>query len=257
MRNFFDEITDIALSKTYVDQGSEAWDAVRVGRATSSEWHKLTGMGTRDMTPEELKARPKSGKGSKTTKVPDPTKLSDAAQTYIRQKVYEVRTGTAKPQPYAFALGYGKEHEPDAVEEFERITGFTCEKTGFQVYTDHAGGSPDRLIVEDGKVVAGLEVKCPVFEKQIDYEMLTSMWDLKAMFPEYYWQCVSLMLFHDLPKWYFATWGGLLPEGERMKEKNIIVLESKYELIQEDQELIGKQLKAFVEEKLKLLKLLA
>jgi len=251
--NFFDEITDFSRSKNYLDQGSEAWEAIRVGRFTSSEWHKLMGTAMREMTEAELKTRPKTGKGSKTTKAPNHTQISDAAETYIMQKVFEVRTGKPKPQAYAYALGFGKEHEPDAVEEFEKLTGLTCEPSGFHVYTDHAGGSPDRLIGN----YAGLEVKCPVFEKQQEYEMLTDHYDLKRMFPDYYWQCCTLLLFLDRDSWFFASWGKELPEGKRMKKANIIELKSSNQDIKDDFDLIRKKLEIAVKRKLELLQLLA
>lgn len=249
MKDFFDEITDQTESLNYLDQGSEAWEAIRVGRFTSSEFHKLMGTAYRDMTETELKARPKTGKGSKTTKIADHSQISDAAETYIKQKVFEVLAGRPKTQQYAYALGYGKEHEPDAVEEFERLTGLTCTPSGFHVYTNHAGGSPDRLIGED----SGLEVKCPVFEKQIDYEMLTDHYDLKRMFPEYYWQCVTLLLFLNRKTWYFASWSASLPEGKRMKKSSIITLSADNEDIKDDFAVIDTKLTMAVKKKLELL----
>jgi hypothetical protein len=252
MKDFFDEITDQTESLNYLDQGSEAWEAIRVGRFTSSEFHKLMGTAYREMTDTELKARPKTGKGSKTSKIADHSKISETAETYIKQKVFEARAGKPKPQQYAYALGYGKEHEPDAVEEFERLTGLVCVPSGFHVYTDHAGGSPDRLIGND----AGLEVKCPVFEKQIDYEMLTDHYDLKRMFPEYYWQCVTLLLFLNRKTWYFASWSASLPEGKRMRKRNIIELSSDNQDIKDDFDLINVKLAGAVKSKLELIKLL-
>lgn len=248
--NFFDEITDPTRSLNYLDQGSEAWEKIRVGRFTSSEIHKLMGDAKRDMTPEELKTREK---GSKAKLISDPSLLSEGAMTYIKQKAFEVMTGTPKPQHYVYAMGHGQETEPLAVEEFERITGWTCEKTGFQVYTDHAGGSPDRLIPE---MKAGLEVKCPVFEEQVDYELLTDAYTLKLMYPNWYYQCASLMLFHDLPNWYFATYGWLLPEGRKMKKENIIHISNTSQMVRDDQDLIIKKIELAVKEKLALLKLL-
>ena len=55
------------------------------------------------------------------------------------------------------ATGYGNAHEDEAILDFELETGLTVEETGFHIYEDWAGASPDGLIQED----AILEVKCP------------------------------------------------------------------------------------------------
>lgn len=55
------------------------------------------------------------------------------------------------------ATGYGNAHEDEAILDFELDTGLTVEETGFHIYEDWAGASPDGLIQED----AILEVKCP------------------------------------------------------------------------------------------------
>jgi hypothetical protein len=241
-----DQFLDASYKPKYTAQGSDEWEKLRVGRFTSSEWYRLMECGTRPMTEQELKARPKSGKGSKTTLVPDPSKMSDKGLRYIREKVWETMTGKPKHSPYAFALAYGEETEPDAVEHFERVTGIETYKVGFQPWTDHAGGSPDRLIGED----EGLEVKCPVSDEQVDYLLLTDHYDLKRNYPEYYWQCVSLMLFTDRKRWHFITFDPRMKE-EKHKMAHIII---ERERVSEDLELIPVVLTGAVEEKLKLIK---
>ena len=114
-----DELLDASYRPKYQDQGSEAWENIRAGRFTSSEWWKLMECGKRPMTQAELDARPKKGLGSKTTQVPDPSKMGEKGMTYIYQKVAEILTGRPKPPAYAYPLVYGKETEPEAVEYFE------------------------------------------------------------------------------------------------------------------------------------------
>lgn len=244
-----DEFLNAAYKTKYIDQGSEEWEQIRVGRFTSSEFYKLMECGTRPMTPDELKARPKAGKGSKTTLVPDPSKMGSKGLTYIRQKVWEVMTGKAQSSPYAYALAYGKEMEPHAVEFFEKVTGLATHTTGFQPWTDHAGGSPDRLIGDD----EGLEVKCPVSDEQVDYLILTDHYDLKRNYPEYYWQCVSLLLFTGRKRWHFCTYDPRMIEDKH--KLTHLIIES--ERVGEDMDLVGVALTGAVEEKLKLLKLLS
>lgn len=245
-RELLDEFLDASFKPKYTAQGSDEWEKLRIGRFTSSEWHKLMECGTRPMTEEELKARPKSGKGSKTTLVPDPSKMGDKGLKYIREKVWETMTGQSKQSPYAYALAYGRETEPEAVEHFEKVTGIETYPVGFQPWTDHAGGSPDRLIGDD----AGLEIKCPVSDEQVDYLLLTDHYDLKRNYPEYYWQCVSLLLFTDRQRWHFVTYDPRMKE-DKHKMTHLVIEREK---VLEDIGLIPVVLAGAVEEKLKLLK---
>lgn len=241
-----DELLDAAYAPRYVDQGSEQWEQIRAGRFTSSEIHKIMECGFRQMTESELKARPKTGKGSKTTRVPDPTKMSQKGLTYINQKVAEVLTGRPKPSSYAYPLVYGKETEPEAVHYFENLTGLITEESGFVPWGDHAGGSPDRLIGEN----EGLEVKCPFYsENQIEYLLLTDRHDLKANYPEYYWQVVSLMLFCDRKRWHFCTFDPRMIEDKHKLTHMVI----EWHEVEEDIDLLVKSLEGAITEKLKMI----
>ncbi len=196
------DIVDPSRVSQHIEQGSEAWDNIRVGRFTSSEIYKLMGHGWREMTEKELANRPKKGKGSQTKRVPDYNKLSKDADCYIDEKVAEVLTGRAKPQSYAYPLVYGKEQEPFAVQLFEERTGLICHEVGFQPFTDHAGGSPDRLIGDD----EGLEIKSPyISTNQLDYLRLFHVNDIRDNYEQFYWQCVSLLLFTGRKRWHFCT----------------------------------------------------
>lgn len=245
--NFFTDLLDSQTASRHIEQGSEEWDAIRCGRFTASEIHCIMDSGTRPMTPEELSARPKTGKGSKTTLVADHTKLSPAAETYIYTKVAEALTGKVQSSSYAFPLVYGKELEAEAVEHFEKLTRLTTEVVGFQVFGDHAGGSPDRFVGEND----GLEIKCPYTSKeQIKYLMLTDQWDLKRNHPDYYWQCMSNMLFTNKDRWHFATYD---PRFQLDKHKMAHIL---IEPVSEDYDLICAKLEAAIKEKLSLIQLL-
>jgi hypothetical protein len=246
---FFTDLLNEETAAKHVQQGSDEWDTVRLGRFTSSEIYKIMDCGKRPMTPEELAARPKTGKGSKTTQVPDPSKMSEKGLKYIRVKVWETLAGKPLPGPYAYPLVYGKELEPVAVQYFEEKYGITTEATGFQVFSDHAGGSPDRLIGTD----EGLEIKCPSSDEQIDYLMLTDHYDLKRCYPEYYWQCVSLMLFTGRHTWNFCTFDPRMIE-EKYKMTRIVI---KWASVEEDIDAVVKALEGAVAEKLKLLQLLS
>ncbi len=248
--SFLDEMIEGNLSPRHIDQGSEQWENIRAGRFTSSEIWKIMEFGYRPMTADELKARPKTGKGSKTTRIPDPSQMSDRGKSYINQKVAEILTGQPKPSAYAYPLVYGKETEPEAVEYFENMTGYTCDDIGFQTWGDHAGGSPDRFINE---IKEGLEIKCPFqSENQIDYLMLTDYHDIKRMYPEYYWQCVSLMMFTGLSAWNFCTYDPRMIL-DKHKMTRIRIESGK---VSEDMDLINIAIASAVKEKLSLLDLL-
>jgi len=242
-----DELLDASYAPKYVEQGSENWELLRVGRFTSSEIHKIMECGWRPMTPEELAARPKTGIGSKTTRVPDPSKMSDRGMKYIYAKVAEILTGRPKPSSsYAYPIVWGKETEAEAVEFFEKKYSIQCEQVGFQPWGDHAGGSPDRLIDEH----SGLEVKCPFLpENQIEYLMLTDIWDLKAVHPEYYWQVVSLMLFTGRKHWYFCTYDPRMIDDKH----KLTTIEFNWYKIEADVDLLIKALEGAIKEKLKLI----
>lgn len=246
--NFFDEITDAERVKQYKEP--DEWDKQRVGRFTGSEIHKLMKFGKRPMTDEELKARPKTGKGSQAKTVADFSVLSDTARTYIYSKVAEVMTGEPKPEIYAYQLFYGKQTEPIAIEYFEEVTGLKTEIIGFVEYTDHAGATPDRMIAG---VKEGLEMKCPIFEKHIEYLMLTDQYDLKANFPENYWQCLMEMMVTNSDRWHFCAFHPYFPEKTRLFH---LILESSNTDIQEDLESIRTAIASAVKEKLQILKIL-
>lgn len=231
------------------EQGSEEWENIRAGRFTSSEWYKLMSFGKRPMTETELKARPKTGKGSKTTQVIDITKFSDTGYTYINQKVAEVLTGKPKRPSYAYPLVYGKETEPEAVEYFEMRTGLKCEETGFQCFGDHAGGSPDRLIGDTDL----LEVKCPYeSENQVAYLMLTDHWDLKNNYPDKYWQIVTQLWFTGRER---AHWCSFDPRMIKDEHKlTHLIIEAKD--VQEDIDMCEPVLLKAIEEKLRTLNIL-
>lgn len=244
-----DELLDASYAPRFVDQGSENWEQLRAGRFTSSEIWKIMECGKRPMTKEELAARPKSGKGSATTQVPDPAKMGAKGITYINQKVAEVLTGKPKPSAYAYPLVYGKETEPEAVEYFQKKTSLVCEEIGFQTWGEHAGGSPDRMLTNG----EGLEIKCPFqSENQIEYLLLTDRFDLKANYPEYYWQVLSLMLFTDTKRWHFCTYDPRMLEDKHKMTHMII----EWDQVSEDIDSIVVALEAAIKEKLHLLSII-
>jgi hypothetical protein len=239
---------DLALAEAS-EQGSQMWTDIRAGRFTASEMFRLIKSGTRDMTPAELKARPKSGIGSSSKKIEDPRCLSPDTKSYIYEKVAETLTGIAKQKVFSFATAHGEELEPIAAEEFsKRNGGFEYEILSFVPYGDHAGGSPDRKIKDRNEIV---EIKAPYNSvNQVSYLMLTDQWDLKREFPDYYWQCQSNLLFTKTDLCHFVTY------DYRMKDPKHQIVHIEVKPIAEDLELLGIKLGAAIKEKEAILNLL-
>jgi hypothetical protein len=228
MSSFLDDLLDPTLATRHVEQNSEEWDRLRIGRFTSSEMHKL-------MTSPRSKEAKEGGE------------LSETAKTYIMVKVAETLSGRKKPDSYAYPLVYGKETEPQAIEYFIEKTGFKYDKIGFVAFGDHAGGSPDGLIND----VEILEIKCPwALETQMEYCMLTDQYDLKRMFPEYYYQCQSNLLFTDTKVCHFVTYDPRYDQ-DKFKLTHLTVTPHK-----EDQQAICDKIAKAVKEKLSLIQTL-
>lgn len=243
MRDAFDD--ELAAVS---EQGSQNWFDIRAGRFTSSEFHRLMKSGSREMTPAELAARPKTGKGSKSKFIEDPACISDDTLTYIYQKVAETMTGQVDTTPPSYAMQHGDQMEPFAAEVYAER--FKCEFDilSFVPYGDHAGGSPDRKIKGTNKII---EIKCPYNSaNQVKYLMLTDQWDLKREHPEYYWQCLCNILFTGADSCDFVAYDHRMIDPKHQ----MVVIEIKP--IEEDLIRIGVKLGAAIKEKEAILKLL-
>lgn len=248
MSNFLDDLLDEKTANKWIEQGTEEWDRIRIGRFTASEIHRLMEPAKREMTADELKARPKEGPGSSAKLISDYSKLSPGALTYINEKVAEILTGQAKNSGYAFPIVWGKEHEDEAAEHFTTVTGLQTEKVGFFPYTQYAGGSPDRL-VSDGSI---LEIKCPYDSvNQIKYLMLTDHFDIRRNYFDYWCQCQCNMLFTERPLCHFATF------DPRMKEDKHKLTHIQIPSDAEFHDLVRAQIPKATKELLALLKLLS
>jgi hypothetical protein len=167
---------------------STVWERKRLGKFTSSEITKLLTPGKRDMTPEELAARPKKGKGSATTQVEDYSILSKGALTYIREKESEIGTGTIRVME-SYATDWGKSQEPHAAEALAKLYpglkyyGITDQQ--FFPYTFCSGGSPDA----EHDQTRVFEVKCPENPaNHLEYRDSLTAEDLKENHLDHYAQ---------------------------------------------------------------------
>lgn len=108
-----------------------------------------------------------------------------AAMTYIYEVINAMTTGqdhivTSK------SLEWGEDHEWDAIEAYQELTGVKVERIGFVEYTPFAGGTPDGLVGDDGMI----EVKCPFNGANHVRSILEGY-----IKPEYYLQMQGNMLF--------------------------------------------------------------
>lgn len=125
--------------KIYADiaQGSEAWTAIRLGKPTASEFHRI-------VTNKKCL-------------------LSAQAHTYALRLVAErVLNMTAAESLGGLQwMDRGKEMEPMAVQQYEFTEEVLTVPVGFITTDDgEIGCSPDRLVASGDRKVA-LEIKCP------------------------------------------------------------------------------------------------
>jgi hypothetical protein len=123
----------------HMEQNSEEWYAIRLGRATGSGFKNVL-------------AKLKSGEAS-------------TRRNYRSQLICERLTGQRTETYTSAAMLWGKEWEGVAREAYETSVGVLIEQVGF---AEHpylmAGASPDGLIGDDGAV----EIKCPLPATHID-----------------------------------------------------------------------------------------
>jgi len=221
---FLDKLLDENKS-VFIQQNTEEWHRVRLGRFTASEIFNL-------ITEPKTIAAQKAGH------------LSETALNYVMEKVAETLTCQPKQQGYAFPLVWGLEHEAEAVKFFEEKTNLQTFTTGFYPYTDHAGGSPDRE-VEDFDI---LEIKCPFDSaKHVEYLMLTTWADLKAEYKKYYWQCQANLLFTGRKACHFVSFDPRM-RNDKHKMAHLVI-----PAIEEDQKILIAKIEKAVDEKLKIL----
>lgn len=119
-----------------IEQNTEEWLALRMGRFTASSFADLMGA--------------KSNVGYKKA---------------INNVVFELLTGKSPEGFSSEWMQRGHELEPIAREEYEMLTFNTVTDGGFYKYGEYIGASPDGNIDSDGL----LEIKCPAPHTMIDY----------------------------------------------------------------------------------------
>lgn len=108
--------------------------------------------------------------------------------------------------PFKFAgnvhTDWGNAHEDEARELFSALHPmWRVELPGFCLHDSaHIGGSPDGLVYEGSKLIAGLEIKCPSPQKHI-------AWSLAGGLPtEHAPQVHASMIVTGLMQWFFMSY---------------------------------------------------
>jgi putative phage-type endonuclease len=162
----------------YVEQGTEEWHELRLGRATASRF-------------SDIMANVRTGEAA-------------SVKNYRAELVIERLTGSRNDIPKSFAMQWGTDTEPLARLTYQLLSGNTVQECGFFAHeTLEAGASPDGLVGDDGL----LEIKCPNTATHI--ETLR-----KQKIPnQYYWQVIG-QLWMTGRKWCdFVSFDPRLPDN--------------------------------------------
>lgn len=129
-----------------VEQGSEAWEQLRAGVPTASNFHRIV--------------------------TPARAQLASSWKSYAAELIAG-EIGILSPAPPSFWMQHGTENEPYAVAVYEKITGANLRKAGFVWPDTHKkyGCSPDRIVNDEGL----LEIKCPKPETLLEYHINQSL----------------------------------------------------------------------------------
>jgi len=214
-----------------IEQRTQEWKKLRLGHITASEISVLLKDRKVQMTEEELAeykaANPKS---RATTKM---APFSDATFTYLNRKVMENLLPVNSDDTYAqncvdeyielhsqesAATRYGTEMESMARDKYAEAAGYEVYESEFvpyKVFPKLVGGSPDGLIRQEKGII---EIKCPfTLEKHLQHIMYNDQCELKENEEEYYWQCVSNMLFTDTEFCDFVSYCPYVSKSKQLK----------------------------------------
>ena len=123
---------------TDVEQGSEEWHSIRLGKITASRMSDVLS----------------NGRGGKSSK---------SAESYMFELVAEKLTGKAKSFFENDAMKWGTETEPQARSMYEVMSGNSVVEVAFIELDEFTGVSPDGLVGDEGM----LEIKCPTTITQL------------------------------------------------------------------------------------------
>jgi putative phage-type endonuclease len=170
-----------------MDQGSEEWFTIRIGKVTASRV-------------ADVIAKTKSG-------------YSASRDNYMAQLVCERLTGQKAEGFTNAAMQHGTETEPLARAAYEALKDVLVDEVGFVPHPsiEMSGASPDGLVGEDGL----LEIKCPNTATHIDTLLSDSV-------PTKYFTQMQFQLACTGRKWCdFVSFDNRLPEELQLFVKRV------------------------------------
>lgn len=122
----------------YMEQGSPEWAAIRIGKVTGSNFKKV-------MASDNL--------------------------PYVDILIAEMLTGQTEDDDYMnWNMERGVDLEPIAVQEYKKLwPSIDLVPVGFVQVSELVGYSPDQVVIVDGEIIGGIEVKCPTSKKHIQH----------------------------------------------------------------------------------------
>jgi hypothetical protein len=139
-----------------IDQNSESWDSLRMGKFTASTFGDI------------FMSKTTAGYNNAITKVAFERVTEESEEKYSNKWMQR-----------------GHEKEPFARENYELLTFNTLENGGFYEYSDFIGASPDAKITGQN---GGCEFKCPSFQMYREYL------ETNKLPKNYFWQVHGQML---------------------------------------------------------------
>lgn len=162
-------------------QHSLDWFRVRLGRFTGSQVGRLmkSGRGKDDIFSKDALAYINEVVAERMLN-PSVVMMDELFEEYLLQV-----TASSK------ALAWGNDQELNARGLYASITKRKVTSCGAIQFCDYFADSPDGLCIEDNGTI---EIKCPQNKTHTDYLVgVHNAESLKAIKPEYYWQCMSHM----------------------------------------------------------------
>lgn len=178
-----------SLGETNQTNEDTIWQVERLGKFTSSKIGELMSKGR--------------GKGQE---------WGQMAMSYIYTKIAEKMTGVPHYIPETRAMEWGNDHEAEAIEKYNELTGNDATPMGkvFVKFNDNCGGSPDGFVDDDGLI----EVKCP-YNSANHIETFIE----RIIKKEYLYQCQGNMLFSN------RQWCDFISYDPRMpKDMQIVII---------------------------------
>ena len=178
-----------------IDQRTDGWHMQRAGKITASRFSDAISMKLVGREPNKQLVS------------------TDARNTYMREIVSAILSGSPKPEINSSSLQWGRDVEPFAREAYEFQTGNLVNESGFVSHKDHGfiGCSPDGLVGSFG----GVEIKCPK-DPQIHIKTM-----LEGMPADHTGQVQGCMFVTGRDWWDFVSYDPRQRDGYRLYVQRI------------------------------------